>query len=257
MSAFSDDPVRPGVRSWRRSPAGRAGAILAMLVIGAIALGCVGLGLWIMAAGISAGPAPGLGIFLGLAGAFMGMLAWYAGRAAIGSGRFAIAISDMGIDLRLPRMRSLIHRPPRFEGRIAWSALAGMTTRLEAYRSQGLGVVQRTWWLRKNDGSTILLFSELASGADQGLAELAMTPLAREISTRGALAIIELPMAEGKGGLLGAWFTRPPAMDAAPIGQAGRQRVARAIGRMGWITRALILIVAFLALVRFASTFFG
>jgi len=257
LSAFSDDAVHPGVRSWRRSPAGRAGAILATLVIGAIALGFVGVGLWIVVAGIGDGPAPGLGIFLSLAGAFMGMLAWYVGRAAIGSGTFTIAISDTGIDLRLPRMRSLMHRPPRFEGHIAWSALAGMTTRLEAYRSQGLGVVQRTWWLRKHDGSTILLFSELASGAEQGLAELAMTPLAQEISTRGRLAIAELPMAEGKGGLLGAWFARPPAMDAAPIGAAGQQRVARAIGRMGWITRALILIIAFVALVRFAATFFG
>lgn len=257
MSAFSNDPAHPGVRSWRRSPAGRAGAISAMLLIGAIALGLGGFGVWTMVAGIGDGPAPGLGIFVVLVGAFMGMLAWYVGRAAIGSARFSIAISDRGIDLQLPRMRSLMHRPPRFEGHIAWSALAGMTTRLEAYRSQGMAVVQRTWWLRNRDGSTVLLFSDLAPGTGEGLPELAMTPLAQEISARGGLAISELPMAEGKSGLLGAWFTRPPAIDAPPMSEAEQQPVARAIRRMRGITRAVILIIACVVLVGLAARWFG
>jgi hypothetical protein len=228
-----------------------------MLLFGATAVGFVGYGVWIMVAGIGDGPAPGLGIFVALVGAFMGMLAWYVGRAAVGSARFSIAISDRGIDLQLPRMRSLMHRPLRFEGHVAWSALAGMTTRLEAYRSQGMAAVQRTWWLRGKDGSTILLFSELATGAGQGLAELAMTPLVREISTRGGLAISELPMAEGKGGLLGAWFTRPPAMDDAPMSEADQQRAVRAVRRMGWITLGIILILALVILVGLAARRFG
>lgn len=228
-----------------------------MLLIGAIALGLAGFGVWTMVAGIGDGPAPGLGIFMALVGAFMGMMAWYVGRAAIGSARFSIAISDRGIDLQLPPMRSLMHRPPHFEGHIAWSALADMTTRLEAYRWQGMAAVQRTWWLRGKDGSTILLFSELATGAEQGLAELAMTPLAQEISARGGLGISELPMVEGKSGLLNAWFTRPPAMDAAPISEAELQRVGRAIRRMRRITHAIILIIAFVVLVSLAARSFG
>jgi len=230
MSGFQDDPQHPGGGVWRHGSGSLVLPVIGLTIIGTVALGMSGLGVWAVAVGSD------FRITLMIAGlsASMWGMAAYVRRDMQGKRGGTIAISDAGIDLDLAANRSLIHRPRACRVHFDWSAVAGLLTREEAYGAQGMAMLQRPWWLAPKDGAPILLFEERA--ITSRIQDASMRDIANEIAGRGALAITELPLAVGKGGILGVWFVRPPSIDAGPLGPAAERWIMRRV----WFTSVLV-----------------
>lgn len=234
MQVFADDPEHPGRRVWRRSRAGAAGSGIVMLlcIVGAVMMAYAAVTL----------VSPAGAIPLGLCAFFMLALAAYVRRDRRGKAGGAILLDEDGITLDLPRDRSLAHHAPAFHGTIRRDAVASVAHRLEGYGAQGLAMVQRSYWLVLRSGPPLLLFEDRGIGSAQ--ATDPMMPLAEEIAQRCGLPLVERPMARGRGGILGAWFARGPALDAPPM----TERAQRWIWRRVWITGSLASL-AMLALI--------
>tara|TARA_A100001391_G_scaffold7621_3_gene4843 strand:- start:40423 stop:41172 length:750 start_codon:yes stop_codon:yes gene_type:complete len=152
-----------------------------------------------------------------------------------------VAADATGIAYHLPRDRSLIHRPPAAEGHYAWAAVERLETRLEGYRSQLMAMVQRTYWLIPREGKKLLLFEDRALDTPYAIrrGEEAFAKLAQI----GAVPMVEVAMVEGRGGLLGAWFTAPPAEDAPALGMEGENTIWRRAGMTGRMAAIAALVV--------------
>lgn len=230
MNGFVDDARHPGVRVWQTGRWRPFFSAIAAFLLGAIAVGMGGLAVWVI---VAVKHGVGVGLFLALVALVQGALVAYLWRDRQGRMGGRIAISDAGVDLALPANRSLIHRPPACRETLAWHDLTSVTSRLEVYGAQGMAMLQRPYWLVTNDGRRILLFEERA--IDTGLQDAPLAGAAVEIAARGGLASTELPMAQGQGGLFGAWFAKPPPFDGPPLDPGARDRLMRRV----WITGAL------------------
>lgn len=227
MQRFADDPDHPGRRIWKRSGSG-AGAIASAIVM----LLCV-VGAAMLAYVAATLVPPTDAIPLGLGALFMLALAAYVRRDRRGKASGTILLDDDGLTLDLPCDRSLAHHSPAFRGTIHREAIASVAHRLEGYGAQGLAMVQRSYWLVLRSGPPLLLFEDRGIGSAQATDPMMM--LAEEIAQRCGLPLIERPMARGRGGILGAWFARGPALDAAPMSE----RAQRWMWRRVWITGSL------------------
>ncbi|MBC7841536.1 MAG: hypothetical protein H7099_04465, partial [Gemmatimonadaceae bacterium] len=214
---FRDDPQHPGERVWRRSAWGAVGSgtvLVLCVVLGAamtIALAIT------FANGALHGLAQQLGgaaLVLGIGGAMTALssLLW---RDMRGKRAQAIRLSNAGLTLHLPAGRSLIHNPPGCSETVPWSDVTAIETRLEAYVSQGLTNLQRVYRLIRRSGDPIFLFEE--RGLQTNIASAPMDALAEEIARRAKLRITDRGMAQGRGGILGAWFAAPPSWSAEPL----------------------------------------
>ncbi|MEN7536990.1 hypothetical protein [Aurantiacibacter flavus] len=168
-------------------------------------------------------------------------LAQYVWRNARGFWKGWVAADAEGIAYHLPRDRSLVHRPPAAEGRYAWATVDRLETRLEGYRSQLMAMVQRTYWLVPREGTKLLLFEDRALDTPYAIrrGEDAFAKLAQI----GAVPMVEAAMVEGRGGLLGAWFTAPPADDAPALGPDGERSLWRRAGMTGRLAGLALLVV--------------
>ena len=213
---------------WRGSRARAWGSYVAAAAIGGLAAGLAvvlvgamladGIG-WAAKAALSALLA-GLLVLFGA----LSQLLWRNGRGFHGA-RIVLGADGLGLDL--PRWRSLIHRPQAQRLLVPWAQVAGIATRLEAYAPQGMAMINRPYWLLREAGEPVLLFED--RGIDSPQATRSLEPVARAIAARGKGEWIELAMAEGDGGFLGAWFTAPPRDRPAPLPPA---RVARIRSRV-------------------------
>ncbi len=125
-----------------------------------------------------------------------------------------IELAPEVLHLELPRWRSLIHRLPPVRASHAWGQIAAIETRHEAYSSQGMAMLQRPYWLVLRGGERIFLFEDRGIGSPQETRSL--DPVASAIAERAGAEWRELPLAEGRGGILGAWGTAPPMPGSAP-----------------------------------------
>ncbi|WP_375397712.1 hypothetical protein [uncultured Sphingomonas sp.] len=164
MTGFIDDKHNPGVRLWRKGWARAIFSGVMAVFIGTLALGMTGLALWLM---VAMRGGVGIGLFMAAIAAFQWALVAYVWRDSRGRRGGRIAISDAEIDLVLPANRSLIYRPPACRAHLAWSEVAGVSTRLEAYGAQGMAMLQRPYWLMRWVWIT---------GALAGMAGLVMIP---------------------------------------------------------------------------------
>lgn len=175
-------------------------------------------------------------------GVYCGALALYVLRNARGFWRGWMTADREGVAFHLPRDRSLIHRPAAVDGAYAWSAIERFEARLEAYRSQLMAMVQRTYWLVPRAGERLLLFEDRALSTPYAICrgEKAFEQLA----AIGAVPVVEAEMVEGRGGLFGAWFTAPPGKDAPALDETGRQRIWRrtvATGKIAGVAATIVL----------------
>lgn len=242
-SAFHDDPTMPGRRIWspRKGPfrfsAGVA-AFSAMLASAAIAAMLIlpfmmrSVGDGIVVAGIMAALATP-----------MVLMTAYVWRDAKGKRGGTILLDANSLRLDLPAGRSLIHRPPACRLTLPLNEIRSVETRQEVYGAQGGAMLQRPYRVVCRDGSAIFLFEERALAT--GMAGRSLQGVAAEIAAAAAVQVIDLPMAQGRGGILGAWLTQPPPWDAAAM----TPQAERSMGRRVYWTGAFVGVAAILVLI--------
>ena len=183
-----------------------------------------------------------LGVLLVLAFccAALAQLVW---RNARGFWNGWLAVDKDGISFSLPRDRSLVHRPKAEQGQLAWNEITRFEYRMEGYRTWLMAMVQQTYWVVPKTGEWLLLFEDrglntniLISGGDAAfkrLAKLAPVP------------VVEGAMVEGKGGLLGAWFTQAAPVHGVPMEESSAGNLwdrAGFTGRIAAIATAFVIL---------------
>jgi hypothetical protein len=142
------------------------------------------------------------------AACFVAALTGYVGRDLHGKWRLRIFLDYDGVKLDLPSGRSLIHRPPEQHLKVPYADIEAVETRLEAYRTFGMAMMQRAYVLRPKSSELIFLFEDRALGTSF---ESHMFPkLAADIAARAHAPLRDLGMVEGSGGMLGVWGTHSP-----------------------------------------------
>ena len=237
---FKDDPSTPGSRVWRRSSGPAIASGVAAVFIGCLGLGGVGFGLTLVSGLFGPGGWP-IGLFMLAMAAFMLGLAAYCWRDMKGKRGATIALDETNLTLRLPGGRSLIENPPPCRATMPLADVAAVEMRLQVYRTLGMAMMQRAYRLRRRSGPPIFLFEERALGTR--IAETSMLGVAEEIATRAGVPLDDLGMAEGRAGVLGMWFARPPAWSAAALPADRQARLWRRVGLTGGLVGLAALVV--------------
>jgi hypothetical protein len=248
---FRDHPTLPGARIWRRSSWSAVGSAITLLL-------CVALVVMALAATIAGaraaapltltGETIALGVGLVLFVVVMGAIAQLLWRDMRGKFGASITLTSEAITLRLPAGRSLIHDPPRCHMVIPWGQVKCIETRREVYGAQGMAAMNRVYRLRMHSGDSIFLFEQ--RGLRSNVETPSMQEVADEIAGRAGTQVRELGRYEGRGGVLAAWFARPPSWTAAPVGAtrwATMQRRVVFTGSTIGIGVALVWLVRLLA----------
>ncbi len=208
---FEDDPSAPGRRVWRPSGRRAVGSGLVAIVLGLLTLFQLVVCVWF--AGMPGGLPESL--FLLIFPGLMAALTAYVWRDMRGKLGGLIVLDGSSLTLHLTGGRSLIHNPPPCHETIPFGVIEAVETRLEAYGAQTMGMMQRTYRLRRRSGPPIFLFEERALGTR--LADHSLQVVAAEIAQRAGAPLNDLGMVQGRGGILGAWFTSAPDWSAAAL----------------------------------------
>jgi hypothetical protein len=207
-------PLAP--RVFRTPLSVRLGSLLATIILVAVSVFIIAIAVLTVARFNWA-----LGLFMFAVGALMVALAAYVLRDCAGKWRLRIALDADSATLDLPSGRSLIHRPPTQHLTIGYADVAALETRLEAYGTLGMEIVQRAYVLRRKSGELIFLFEERALAT--AFASSMFAKIVGDLATRTGVDVKDLGMAEGRGGLLCVWGTHAPDW-AAPALSPERQR---------------------------------
>ena len=154
-----------------------------------------------------------------------------------------MALEPDTLVLDLPVGRSLIHHPPAQHLKIPYGEIEAIESRLEAYGTLGMALLQRAYVLHRKNGQLIFLFEDRAIDTQFGSAMF--TKLAADIAARAGAPLRDLGMAEGRGGFLAVWGTHAPDWAAPPLPVARQIRMRRRAA----ITGTLAIVVVVLALV--------
>jgi hypothetical protein len=205
------------------------GVCAAMAVAAAVALA---LQQWVLGA-----------LILAPVAAFMAGLTDYVLKDLRGKWGLRVALDSDALVLDLPVGRSLIHRPPAQHLHIPYDDIEAIESRLEAYETFGMAMLQRSYVLRRKNGQLIFLFEDRAIGSV--LSNPVFAKLVADIVARAGVPLRDLGMAEGKGGFLAVWGAHAPDW-AAPNLSLARQAQ---IWRKAAITGALAIVVVAVALI--------
>ena len=175
--------------------------------------------------------------------AFMAGLTDYVLKDLRGKWGLRVALDSDALVLDLPVGRSLIHRPPAQHLHIPYDDIEAIESRLEAYGTFGMAMLQRSYVLRRKNGQLIFLFEDRAIGSV--LSNPVFAKLVADIVARAGVPLRDLGMAEGKGGFLAVWGAHAPDW-AAPNLSPARQAQ---IWRKAAITGALAIVVVAVALI--------
>jgi len=181
----------------------------------------------------------------------MAALTDYVGRDLRGKWGLRVALQPNALVLDLPSGRSLIHRPPTQHLTIPYGEIEAIETRLEAYSSLGMGLLQRAYVLRRKSGELIFLFEDraLATGFESHM----FSKLAADIAARAHVPVRDLGMVEGRGGALAVWGTHAPDWAAPPLPLALQLRIWRRAALTGQLAFGIVI---FALLLRGAIAFF-
>jgi len=234
---FVDDQRSAGRRVWVR-PVGPAIVDGFVLLLFAVPLGLFVFGI---VYSVQQGDR-GLALLMLALLAFVVLMIVYLARDMIGKLAASITLEETGVQLRLAPMRSLIHRPPRCREFVPYCEIRSVDCRLEAYPSFTGTMMQRAYWLDRVDRPEIFLFEDRAIGTL--LAGEAMGSIAQEIAQRAKVPLLEQPMAQGRGGIMGVWFTRAPPYAQKPLPASVQARIWRQVRR----TANLVVVALFLVM---------
>jgi hypothetical protein len=123
-----------------------------------------------------------LGLFMMAVACFIAALTGYVWRDLSGKWGLWLALDADAVTLNLPAGRSLIHRPPMQHLTIRYADIESIETRLEAYGSLGVEMMQRAYVLRRKNNDLIFLFEDRALGT--GMASSLFTNIASELAAR-------------------------------------------------------------------------
>jgi hypothetical protein len=185
-----------------------------------------------------------LGLVLAPIALFIGALTAYVWRDLKGKWGLRVVLDGDAVTLDLPSGRSLIHRLPAQHLTLRYDDIAAIETRLEAYRSFGMAMMQRAYVLRRTNGDLIFLFEERALATD--MATSMFTAIVNELATRAGVEVRDLGMVEGRGGVLGVWGTRSADWTAPSLSHERQARLWRRAALTGSIAGAVILIAILL-----------
>jgi hypothetical protein len=194
----------------------RLGSLLGGIVVAAVAVFVIACALIVLLRVNWA-----LGLLLLAFAALMSGLTLYMLRDLAGKWGLRVTLEADGARLDLPSGRSLIHRPPAQHLTVPYADIAALETRLEAYGTLGLEMMQRAYVLRRKGSELVFLFEERALAT--GFASSMFGSIIGDLAARAGVAVTDLGMAEGRGGLLGVWGTHAPDW-AAPALSPERQR---------------------------------
>jgi hypothetical protein len=181
-------------------------------------------------------------IVLLVIGVYCAALARLVWRNARGFWKGWMTADAEGIAFHLPRDRSLMHRPLAADGHYAWSAIERLESRLEAYRSQLMAQVQRTYWLVPQAGERLLLFEDRALATPYAI--LRGEKAFEKLAAMDRVPVVEAEMVEGRGGLLGAWFTTAPGKTAPAMDESAARAVwqrAVSTGKIAGVAATIVL----------------
>jgi hypothetical protein len=181
-----------------------------------------------------------LGLFIAALAVFMGGLTGYVWRDLSGKWSYSIRLGATGAELDLPAGRSLIHRPPSQHLTVPYVDIKSVETRLEAYGSFGIAMMQRAYVLRRTDDDLIFLFEDRALAT--GLENQLFPDFASDLAARAGITVRDLGMVEGKNGFLGMWGTSAPDWAAPSLTLALQLRLWRRAAFTGSLTGAAILL---------------
>lgn len=218
-------PVGSATRHRFRTPlARRLGLLFGTTFIGATTAVVIGFA---VAAFMTMGWT--LGLLMSALAALMVALTVYVWRDLRGNWGLRVELDNDGMKLDLPAGRSLIHRPPALHLTIPYSDIAAVDTRLEAYGSLGMAIMQRSYALHRKSGALIFLFEDRALGT--AFKSSQFEDIVADLMARTGLKLHDLGMVEGRGGVLAAWGTHAPDWAAPSLSPARQDRLwRRAIG---------------------------
>src|SRR5579862_1536330 len=120
----------------------------------------------------------------------MAALTGYVLRDLKGKWSLRVELGPHAVRLDLPAGRSLIHRPAAVHRTIPYGDIAAIESRLEAYGTIGMEIMQRAYVLRHKDGELIFLFEDRALGTPF---DVAMFPqIAADLAARAHVSIREI-----------------------------------------------------------------
>lgn len=180
---------------------------------------------------------------------FVAALTSYVWRDMRGKMGGVIALDKLGIGLKLPGGRSLLHHPPACHEFVPYEDVASVETRLEVYPSQGMSITQRAYQLTRHGKPAIFLFEDRA--LETFLATGTCQALALEIANRAGAPMNDLGMVKGRGGILGVWFVRVPEWSTSSLPAEEQQANLRRSKLTGSFAAAAVVIVIVLILISF------
>ena len=180
-----------------------------------------------------------LGLFIAAIACFVAALTGYVFRDLSGKWGLRVVLDADAATLDLPAGRSLIHRPPSQHLTVPYADIASVETRLEAYGSLGMEMMQRAYVLRRKSGEPIFLFEDRALAT--GMRSSFFADVATELAARAGVALQDLGMVEGGGGLLGVWGTHAVDWGAPSLPLARQLRLWRHAASTGSLAIAIVI----------------
>jgi len=232
-------PTADGKTVLRRSATGWLGGLITAVLFGLLTLGfVVGASVLILQGTLS------LGLVMLALSLWTLSLLIYVWRDFRAKQSWSIEIEAGQLLLNLPPGRSLMADTPRETCLLEVSDVRAIETRLESFRSFGLGNMQRSYGLRLKSGKLIVLGEDRALATE--LADETVGWMIDVIALRTGLPLRDLGMVEGKGGFLGVFFTSVPGWEK-PGMSAGQQagswnRAEMTFGLAGLVAMAALVV---------------
>ncbi len=181
-----------------------------------------------------------VGLVCAALGCFMAALTGYVGRDLRGRWGLRVVLDADAVTLDLPAGRSLIHRPPAQHLIVPYADIEAVETRLEAYGSLGMGMMQRAFVLRRRSGALIFLFEERALATP--LESAFFYDIVAELGARAGVGLRDLGMVEGSGGFLAVWGTHTVDWAAPSLPLARQLRLWRHAAATGSLALTLVVL---------------
>jgi hypothetical protein len=182
----------------------------------------------------------GLSAFIAAIATFMAGLTGYVLRDLRGKWGLRVELLPDRVVLDLPAGRSLIHRPVAQHLTIPYGDIDAVETRLEAYPSLGMEMMQRAYVLSSKQGDRIFLFEDRALGTP--LVAPMVAQIADAIVARAHVPLRDLGMVEGRGGFLAVWGTHAPDWATPSLPLAQQLRIWRHVTATGTLAVAVIIV---------------
>ncbi len=233
------EPTTDGKTVLQRSAAGWLGGLLTAVLMGVLTFG------FLVAAGVLLYQGTfSLGLVMLALSLWTLSLLIYVWRDFRAKKSWSIEIEAGELLLDLPPGRSLMADTPRETYLLEVTDVSAIETRLESFRSFGLGNMQRSYGLRLKSGKLIVLGEDRALSTE--LADETVGRMIEVIALRTGLPLRDLGMVEGKGGFLGVLFTSVPGWDTPGMSvrqQAGSwNRAELTFGLAGLVAIAALVV---------------